>query len=74
MVGRSALAKARARLVAAVIRDEVTRYINAMLLGKPVRRPCAWCGRLFAPRHRWHFFDRALCRRRWYGGQFRPKD
>lgn len=71
---RSALLRARDRIVAEVVADEVARFLLAELNGKEPRRRCATCGRSFAPVHRWHFFHAAECRRTWYRGQFRPRD
>lgn len=62
------LATLRARAIAEIVADELARFFRGER-----RRRCAYCGRLFHPRHSWHFFCRALCRRYFYRGAFRPR-
>lgn len=68
------LARERAALIHSVVVEEVAEFFKAIAEGKRPRRPCAWCGRKFYPRQRWHFFDTTACRRAWYAGQFKPRD
>lgn len=65
---RLTLAAMRARVIAEVVADEVARYLKGDL-----RRRCAYCGRLFRCRMRWHFFCGPECRRYFYRGAFRPR-
>jgi hypothetical protein len=68
MLALPTLAAIRAKVIARVVDEEVTRYLTGVWL-----RACANCGRRFHPRMRWHFLCRDSCRRAWYRGSFHPK-
>ena len=56
----------------AVLKVEIAREIQAYLGGYKKRR-CAWCALSFTPTNRYNLFDRPECRKRFYGGVFRPR-
>lgn len=67
------LADIRTRALESAIRAEIEAYLKAQKLEVDFARRCAWCGQEFSPRQRFHFFDKPICRRAWYAGQFRPQ-
>lgn len=69
---RATIAAVRDKLLRSIIAQEVAAYVG----GRETRR-CAFCGRSFEPRHRYHFFcpakEKRECRRAFYRGIFRPR-
>ena len=57
----------------ATLQQAIQRSIHNYLHGIKSRR-CAWCGALFNPQQRYHFFHDPDCRKSWYAGQFRPRE
>jgi hypothetical protein len=56
----------------AMLQRQIAAEIKKFIAGTKSRR-CAWCGALFEPGNRYHFFHDKECRKRWYRGQFRPR-
>lgn len=66
---RQTLAQVRDSALRRAIAVQINAYVER---GVRVRR-CAWCGREFEPRSRYHFLAHEHCRRAWYRGVFRPR-
>lgn len=64
------LAQIRDQIIHAIIKEEIELYIS----GKRKKRRCAYSGKLFTPKNRYHFFASKEDRKAYYRGQFKPRD
>jgi hypothetical protein len=64
----------RNAMVHAIVTAQVDAFVKEQEdTGEFPQRRCLTTGRLFTPRHRWHFFFDAEARKLFYGGQIRPR-
>lgn len=63
------LAEIRDQLIHTIIKEEIDNYLSGYK-----KRRCAYSGKVFTPKNRYHFFAKPEYRKAYYKGQFRPRD